>query len=150
MQLKDLLKEHSRFAGVALALDDHGLCHLVINDEHVINLEVGSEDNFFLYAQVTRLPDTGNETLFRTLLQANLYGKRTQGLTFALDSHGTQVILFKELLVAHSDFASYYATLQLFVNQLAFWKQELSKVSDPGSTSQEGSEGKGPGGWIKL
>ncbi len=150
MHLRDLLLEHSRFAGIPLALDEAGLCHLVINDEHVINLETGDGDNFFLYSQVMELPDRGNETLYQTLLKANLYGKRTQGLVFALDSHGTQVILFKELLGANTDFVAYYDTLQLFVNQLVYWKQELAKVSDPTASSQEGPKGKGPGGWIKL
>lgn len=149
MHLRDLLLEHSQHVGVPLSLDQDGVCHLVINEEHIVNIEIGDSENFFFYSEVTRLPEIGNESVFKMLLKANLYGKRTQGMTFALDDHGTQVILFKELLNQYTDFHLYSSTLQNFVDQIVFWKTELAKGTPPPPEASKGREPP-PGQWIKL
>ncbi len=150
MNLSELLEQHSRAVGIPLRLNDKGQCHLIINEEHIVNVEMGDSKNFFFYSEVIQLGNLENEAIFKAILQANLYGKRTQGMNFGLDSHGTQVILFKELFFDHTDFVTYMATLQLFVNQISYWKKELQKLMSGSTASKRPKEGHGPEGWIKL
>ena len=150
MRLKDLLREHARqLGGGALTLDSHGTCHLMINDNHLVTLEEVDDQTFFLYAEVVALPSSENEAIYQRLLQANLYGRATQGCVFALDAHGTHVILFKEFKSEMTDFPIYMNGFEVFVHQLAYWKDLLkgsptNRPSEPPTDHQ-----KETGKWIK-
>lgn len=151
MQLKELLTEHSRHSGVALNVDDQGICHLLVNGEFVVNLEMGDSDNLFFYSHIALLPDTENEEIFRNLLKANLYTKRTQGSIFALDEHGTEIILFREAACDNLDFDAYYKYLQTFVSQIAYWKEEIQKtMSSKGVIPKMEAPKSNAGTWIKI
>ncbi|MDP1835809.1 MAG: type III secretion system chaperone [Chlamydiales bacterium] len=152
VQLAELLLEHSKVSGVPLSLGEEGVCHLLVNGEHVVSVEAGENDNIFCYAHVAMLPDTGNEEVFRALLKANLYGKRTEGLVFALDDIGTEVVLFREFSCATIDFDSYFKSLQDIVSQLVFWKDEIEKtLSAAGIKTTKAPPPSGTAGtWIKI
>lgn len=109
-------------------LNAKGACHLRVNHQFTVHIEEGDADNYFFYAHLGSLPDRGNEAVFGEILKANLYGKRTQNCVFALDDHGTEVILFRQNALSSVDFASYFQTFQDFVSQVAYWRQELQRL----------------------
>lgn len=151
MQLRDLLREHARqLGGGPLTLDSHGTCHLMVNDKHLVTLEEVDERTFFVYSEVAALPTHDNEAIFQRLLQANLYGKATQGCVFALDAHGTHVILFKEFTTQVTDLPIYLEGFETFVHQLAYWK-DLLKAPSSGTQPPEPpiDHRKESGKWIK-
>ncbi len=153
MQLKDLLLEHSTEAGITLALDDEGACHLVINDKYVVNVEAGDGNNFYFYSHLAQIPQVGNENIFRLLLQAHLYAKKTQGAIFGLDPSGTKIILFRDLDCDSTDYTRYKAELQNFVDQLAFWDEELQKIGQGNGSEDKKNDDQDddkPGGWIRM
>ncbi len=151
MQLRDLLREHARqLGGSTLALDSHGTCHLMVNDNHLVTLEEVDDQSFFLYSEVLALSPYENEEIFKRLLQANLYGRATQGCVFALDAHGTHVILFKEFRTELTDFPIYIDGFEVFVHQLAYWKDLLQAPSSEKKPSQAPQDHrKESGRWIK-
>ena len=119
MQLRDLLREHARqLGGGALTLDSHGTCHLMVNDNPPSDVGRGRRPILFSYSEVIALPPQENEEIFKRLLQANLYGRATQGCVFALDAHGTHVILFKEFPTEIYRFSIYLDGFEVFIQSI--------------------------------
>ncbi len=150
MQLKDLIREHARqLGGGPLALDGYGSCHLMVNDNHLVTLEEVDDRSFFLHSQVVALPAQGNEEVFKSLLQANLYCRATQGCVLALDAQGTNIVLFRELQTAATDFAVYLATFEAFIHQLGYWKELLQGPQNQQRPLESHKDHRESGKWIK-
>ena len=120
----------------------------MVNDHHLVTLEEVDNHSFFVYSEIAALPPKGNEEVFSTLLQANLYGRATQGSVFALDAQGTHVILFKEFLTEITDYPIYLEGFETFIHQLARWKDQL-QGQQAGEKPPPMDQRKEPSKWIR-
>jgi len=118
MELPALLDEFGRTAGLGrVALNDEGVCRLVLDEDLTVDVEVAPEasraaGSFFLHAVAGRLPaGDGDPGLLKELLAANLFGRDTGGATLALDPDLGEVVLLRELGAEATDYGTFAAAL---------------------------------------
>jgi hypothetical protein len=138
MELPALLDEFGRTAGLGrVALNDEGVCRLVLDEDLTVDVEVAPEasraaGSFFLHAVAGRLPaGDGDPGLLKELLAANLFGRDTGGATLALDPDLGEVVLLRELGAEATDYGTFAAALERFVNALDRWRGRLAKGAAP-------------------
>lgn len=91
---RDLIREMGSRLGVALDMDDFGVCAMSYEDDGRLTLEVSDGDSsFVLHAPLDRAPVVDREAFLAKLLEINLYGIQTRGCTIGLEPGSDQVIL---------------------------------------------------------
>lgn len=128
MKLTTLLEQHSKDIKTDLHLNQEGVCHIVTNGV-TVSLEESEDHVIFIYTQIAKLSEKDNGVIFERLLQANLYGVETEGAVFALDTSGTQVILFCRLASEHLEYPAYRNQFDQFVEQTQYWKDAWSEFT---------------------
>ncbi|MBI9091430.1 MAG: type III secretion system chaperone [Desulfobacterium sp.] len=108
--------------GLELTLNEDGVASLLIDDKFEIEFEyVEDRDTLFVSSALGKLEGSGNETIYRALLDANLYGQKTGGASFALDDRTNEVILFFQVKAGTTAYEEFRATMERYLNTLADW-----------------------------
>ncbi|SIO28848.1 type III secretion system chaperone [Halodesulfovibrio marinisediminis] len=108
---------------------DTGACSLVF-DGIIVNLELRKKTGLlFIYSTLGFLPDSGRESLYRSLLAANVFFEKTQGATLGIDENSDVVILQYQVPFLSLDDESFYLTIENFVNVADLWVTRLEKIA---------------------
>lgn len=137
MHIKDALDQLGKQIGVPdLALDENGVCRMIFDRNLVVDLEQSDDASVLhIHSTLTGIPAEGRETLYGSLLAANLFGAETGGAVFALDIPAGEVVLFKSFRMDETEYQDFVNGLENFVQQIENWKERLgapvsSEVSD--------------------
>jgi hypothetical protein len=113
-----------------LRFDASGCARLVFDGKTAVNFENESASGCVqLYCSLAPLPADGREALFQTLLQANLFGAKTQGATLAIDSQHHEIVLCRTLRTADATGTSFCDVVEKFVTAAEDWTRRLSTGS---------------------
>ncbi len=131
MNYESFIKELKRTPGLEpLHADSQGVYSLRINHEHLVQLSESSDgESLFISGPVFPVP-TGDEeklALWDRLLTSNLFAKGTRHGWFAKDPKSHQVLLIFRLTISQVTVSQFLNELQLFVDYLIHWKQELNQ-----------------------
>ena len=85
-----------------------------------------SGDCIHLYAVLGPLPAHANATVYRELLEGNLFGTRTRGATLAIDAVQQEVILCRRVELAVAEVGTFTAMLDDFVAASREWQQAFA------------------------
>ena len=111
----------------ALHFDNHGCARMLFQGEVVVNFECEPiTAQLHLYTDLGPLPSVGREVLYRSLLEANLFGVQTRGATLSVDSHQGQVVLSRTVLVPSLGVSLMSQVLEDFVDCATYWQQLLA------------------------
>lgn len=137
----ELLRSYGEMAGLpALQFDLNGCARLLFEDETAIDLEVDEPAGCIqLYAVLGAVPAGGRETLYRSLLEGNLFGSHTSGASLAIDPVQEEVLLCRRAQLGITTPELLSDLLQAFAAAAAQWKQkfasgELAGRGDGGNT----------------
>lgn len=122
----------------ALHFDYHGCARMLFHGEVIVNFECDPiTAQLHLYTDLGPLPAVGREVLYRTLLEANLFGVQTRGATLSVDSHQNQVVLSRSVLVPSLGVSLMSQVLEDFVDCTVYWQRLLAEeTSGAGPTAQ--------------
>lgn len=111
----------------ALDFDPHGCARVLFGGEVVVNFECESiTGQLHLYSDLGPLPAVGREVLYRSLLEANLFGVQTRGATLSVDSHQGQVVLSRTVSVPSLRVSLMSQVLEDFVDCATYWQRLLA------------------------
>ena len=117
-----------------------GLAHpLVFNEQHCARLMVGErvgidfehlpdEQIVQMYCVLGGIPAGGLESLYRELLEANLFGDGTQGATLGLDGGQRQIVLSRALALEHMTSPTMLQVFERFINTSEHWVRRLESI----------------------
>ena len=129
----------------ALEFDANGCASLLFNDSIAVNFEHDRASGLLhLYTDLGPLPVDGRETVYRALLEANLFGVETRGATLALDQNQNQVVLFKTVHDSSLTLSSFSQLLAGFVDCATLWQQRLISSADGPESRAEGQITRAP------
>lgn len=124
-KLELLLAEFGRRMGVRdLALIDDACCLNMDSLPVVIEFDA-SEERMLVYSPLG-VPDDSVE-LFKYLLGANLFWKKTRGATLSLDGKTGRVVLMRGVSLDGLDEPAFEAFLEEFVNNADSWRRALDE-----------------------
>jgi hypothetical protein len=133
-----------------LAFAANGTCHLIIADDLELTIEeVQGENAVYIYADVCPLPESGAESLYSRLLEANLFGAETGDATFAINKDTSEVMLLKRIPLTGLQAGEFQTQVQEFANWLLSWKSELVE-GVPASTGDGVGSSAGGGAFIRV
>lgn len=119
----------------SLEFDSHGCARMLFDGHVTVNFECDAiTGQLDLYSDLGRLPAQGCEALYRSLLEANLFGVQTRGATLSVDSRQNQVVLSRTMLVNSLSLSLISQVLQDFVDCAGHWQKHLAegtRGSDP-------------------
>lgn len=142
MKIEDLLAQLGQKMGIALQLDENRACRLVFDDSITVDFEApealaGKLMMSCLVAADVR-PDE-RETVFRTLLEANLCGRGTGGAVLAMNDETDEVVLQRILEVRHTDLQDLEVALDQLLQYGEAWSARLANRRPDGPSALEGS-----------
>jgi hypothetical protein len=112
----------------ALEFDSNGCARMLFNGQVTVNFECDAiTARLDLYSDLGRLPAQGCEALYRTLLEANLFGVQTRGATLSVDSRQNQVVLSRTVLVSSLGLSLISQILQDFIDCAGHWQSRLAQ-----------------------
>jgi hypothetical protein len=131
MVIEDLLKELGRRMGVPLELDRNRACRLVFDERWTIDIEAPAErpGTAFVYAVVGAVPVPADAAFYRGLLEANLFGRETEGATLCVDALRGEILLQRILAVGATDLAALVEALEALIRALAAWQERLATLA---------------------
>ncbi|MDY0221478.1 MAG: type III secretion system chaperone [Desulfobacterium sp.] len=122
MDVKDLITNIGLEFGLKLELNEDSVASLIVDDRFEIEFEyVEDGDSLFVSYALGKLEGSGNEKIYKTLLDANLYGKETGGAIFALDNRTNEVILFFKVKAGETDYELFRSMMERYLNTLIDW-----------------------------
>lgn len=143
MHIDDLLRILSARTGADMALNEHGACRLVFDENVVVDMEADEvDDTVYLYTSFP-LPAGEREPLYADLLKANLFGFEAGGAAFALDEMRGEVVLNRVLHVGGMDAELFAGILERFVEAAEDWKTRLEAAGGAGSRPEPVRRGPG-------
>lgn len=149
------LRELGSTAGIAIALDDNGVCGLKYKDNLEVIVEVPAMSNdVYIYSPLLKILSTTAQekvTLYEELLKANFLCQQTKGATLSIDEQENSVVLCINQSIAMLDAVSFRNLFGNFIDIALDWKARLIK-GDSGTTgpSIQESPGFGPLGGSTL
>src|SRR5262245_42396363 len=101
MNIADTLKQLGQDMGITLALDENRACRLVFDNRIEVDIEApeNAPDTVYFSGAVGIIPASDREAAYRSLLEANLYGRGTGGAVLALDSDYNEIMLQRTLAI---------------------------------------------------
>lgn len=123
------LENLGQVVGMALSLDDSGVCGFVYKNEVECIIEVPEETPVaYFYAPLLRLSDISAEEkrlLYEELLASNFLCLSTKGATLALDKIKEEIILCLSQSIDTLDDALFTNLLGNFAETALSWKESL-------------------------
>lgn len=129
MDVQSLITQFGREASVPLVLGESGTVALAFEGGPTVQLEHDpGADALHCYVVIGRAPaDTpSGAVVFRQLLQANAFGRDTDGATLGLDEAANEIILSRRLELARADTAWLRTTVASMVAVARAWQQRLA------------------------
>lgn len=134
-----ILEEVGTHLGIALRLDDEGICRLRYDGALECTLEVPPDDPALrLYCPVVALPAGAREPLLEAALERNLFGVTTRGCALAFDRGGQQILLCGSWPLRGLDAVGLQNLLSSFLESAGELHAELTRVVQD-SPVQDGS-----------
>ncbi len=108
-----------------------GLWNILLDDDHVIEVELDDERNVFVLSMDIGRPTHENETeIYKTLLQTNALWRDTGGIRMAMEGGDEgQLLLMFDIPLQGLDVDSWGLRLHNFANAALGWRQVVTKVS---------------------
>jgi hypothetical protein len=129
MDVRSLISLFGQEAGVPLALGESGTVALAFEDGPTVQLEHDPGiDALHCYVVIGHAPSdiARSERFLRQLLQANVFGRETDGATLGLDEATGDIVLSRRLELAHADTAWLRITLESIVAVARLWQIRLA------------------------
>lgn len=129
MDAHSLITLFGQEAGVPLALGESGTVALAFEGGPTVQLEHDpGADALHCYVVIGQAPADAarGAALCRQLLQANAFGRDTDGATLGLDEGTGEIILSRRLELARADAAWLRATVESMVAVAQAWQQRLA------------------------
>jgi hypothetical protein len=111
-----------------LEFDRNGCARMLFEGQLVINFERDKITGLLhLYCDIGPLPLRGCESLYRALLEANLFGIQTRGATLAIDGKQNQVVLSRAVQIDAIELSAFSQILDSFVSCASEWQRFLAE-----------------------
>ena len=141
-QIESLMSGLGQKMGIALQLDENRSCRLVFDDSIIVDFEApealaGKLMMSCVVAAEVR-PDE-RETVFRTLLEANLCSRGTGGAVLAINDETDEVVLQRILEMRHTDLQDLEGALDQLLQYGEAWSARLANRRPDGPSALEGS-----------
>jgi|GEM_PF-2392767 len=131
-----------------LAPNEFNVCSLVVDDDHWIHISYSAEDMQIHWTSAMASSAFKNtQSLFSTLLAANLSWQLMQGGFFAVDEI-TGVVLYRfHEPVSNLHTQRFLETTERFIERSRFWKKQLQLAVDdlPTTCSEDSTQNIKPG-----
>lgn len=110
-----------------LAFDDNGCARLVFDQKIAVDLEHDDDvGHIHIYNVLAPAPAPGDgETVYRKLLEGNLFGAQTQGAALAVDAAAHEIVLCRSVNVAGASTTSFAEDIEKFLAAVEHWQGEL-------------------------
>ena len=141
MSAEQRLEHLARTMGVeGLAFNADGCARLTFDGRIALNLESDPvAGRLHLYVELGALPARGRETVYRALLEGNLFGAQTGEATLAVDAAADAVVLCRTLWAEEVSAAAFTEIVQAMVGCANVWQQALADGTLGGTEPAAGS-----------
>jgi hypothetical protein len=141
MTADELLNDLGLTAGLQdLRFDTNGCARLMFDGKTAVNFENDEGAGcIHLYTPIAPLPPDKLDTLYRTLLEANLFGEKTLGATLAIDDLEHEIVLCRCVQVQDATGKSFAEILERFVSAAEDWIERINHVGGFENTDNETS-----------
>ncbi|GAB4228592.1 MAG: hypothetical protein Tsb0021_06090 [Chlamydiales bacterium] len=124
MTLENLVENLSNELGIKLHLNEYEMCHVHINEEHVVTIESSyDEEHFFLYAPIAVVGDNDFALIFDAMT-GNLFGLETGSASIGYDPRSHALVLFQKIHQQENP-TVFISTFKQFINTLDYWKKKV-------------------------
>lgn len=107
-----------------------GGCHIRFQDSFDVHIDWDERNKaFYLYAPLIQVPTAEHAELYALLLRPHLFSALAQGAVIGIHHHRKEIMLFKKVRATEITEMECLHTLQQFVQQTAFWIQQLNNHS---------------------
>ena len=131
----------------ALPLNEDYCARLVFDTKITVDFESDPlSGELFLKCELGALPHSGRETLYRRLLEANLYGQQTLRATLALDPTQQAVVLWRAVFAEELSLTAFQKVVEDFVNCAEGWMGAIEQGGGESDAQVGGMSGHGTGG----
>jgi hypothetical protein len=123
----ELLGDYAQLTGLTeLRFDSNGCARLVFANSVAVDLEVDDAANCIqVYSVLGPVPPGENEALYRRLLEANLFGRETQGSALSIDPVQNELLLCERVEVADASPAQMVEQLESFAGVALHWREAV-------------------------
>lgn len=83
------------------------------------------DPGYYLQMAICEVPDLQAETLFISLMEANLFGQGTGGGVLGISPDG-QNFLFSKKILQDINYQEFREKIEEFVNYVEFWRMEIA------------------------
>lgn len=138
MSLDQLLRYVSQETGLPdLSLNSHGVCQFTVDDSIVITVEDAPlQSSAHFYSTIAHAPDSQRETLFATLLEAQLFGREIgEGSAFGFERSTGEILLCRTLRIDGVDNDGFAEALSEFIAWAEHWHSKLKGFSETSTTT---------------
>lgn len=106
-----------------------GLWNILLDDDHIIEVELDDSRNVFVLSMDIGQPARGNETeIYKTLLQINALWRDTGGIRMAMEGGDEgQLVLMFDVPLQGLDVDSWGLRLHNFVDAALGWREAVTK-----------------------
>ncbi|MEO5671736.1 MAG: type III secretion system chaperone [Ramlibacter sp.] len=131
MTADDLLNDLGLTAGLPeFRFDAKGCARLMFDDKVAVNFENDESARcIHLYSPVAPLPTERHEALYKSLLQANLFGSETLGATLAIDDLQDEIVMCRCVPTQDTTGKAFAEVLERFVTAVEEWTQKLGSAA---------------------
>ena len=126
--LKTLLQKISDVFGYRLDEITNDNFTLTITAEIEISV-LKEEEQLYLYSPITLAPLDNQEEIYTYLMKANLLGQGTGKTSIGLDNND-KFLTLSYVMPYEETYENFKDKLELFVNYLFFWKDEVKKLQN--------------------
>lgn len=123
----ELIAAYGQHAGIAnLKFSPDGCARLMFEGDVAIDLEIDpSSEQIQLYSVLGPVPAANRESLYRSLLEGNLFGSQTGGAALSIDPVQDEVLLCRQYPVAAGQPGHLAQVLEEFAGIAGHWRQQL-------------------------
>lgn len=141
MSLDQLLRHVSTELGLPdFRLNANGVCQFTVDDGVVITIEDAPlERSAHFYSTIASVPDSQRDTLFATLLEAQLFGREIgEGSAFGFERSAGEILLCRKIRIDAVEADAFAEALSEFIAWAEHWQSKLKEFTEtPSIASNE-------------
>lgn len=124
---QELLTAYGQIAGLpGLKFEPHGCARLVFERSVAVDLEIDRGAHAIqVYGVLGPVPAGNRETLYRQLLEANLFCTKTRGATLSVDPVQEEVLLSRRVELASATPTAFAELIEQFAANVEEWRQKF-------------------------
>jgi hypothetical protein len=139
---QELLAAYGQISGLpGLKFEAHGCARLLFENSIAVDLEIDRRSGCIqIYGVLGPVPAGDRESLYRRLLEANLFGTQTHGATLAIDAVQEEVLISRRVDVAATGATSFAEQLQAFAGVVREWRAKMDSgelANTPASAARD-------------